>query len=106
MLRNTLGNVLEAVVASRITALSDDHGLLPPQHMEACSGRSTETALDMLVEQIHAAWQADNRVASSLSLDMTGAFNRVIHVRLHHNLRKSCIPQWLVKFISSFLSDR
>ncbi len=105
-LLNTLVKVLEAVVASRITALSEEHGLLPPQHMGARPGRSTDTALDMLVKQIHAAWQADDGVASSLSLDMTGTFNRVVPVRLLHNLRKRCIPQWLVDFISSFLSDR
>ncbi len=98
--------VLETVVASKITALSEEYGLLPPQHMGARPGRSTDTALDMLVKQIHAAWQADNGVASLLSLDMTGAFDRVVPVRLLHNLRKRCIPQWLVNFISSFLSDR
>ncbi len=92
-------------MASKITALTEEHGLLPPQHMGAHPGRSTDTALDMLVNQVHAAWQADNGVASLLSLDMTGAFDRVVPVRLLHNLRKRCIPQWLVNFISSFLSD-
>ncbi len=38
-LLNTLGNVLETVVASRITALSEEHGLLPPQHIGACPRR-------------------------------------------------------------------
>jgi hypothetical protein len=60
----------------------------------------------MLVKQIHVAWQADNGIASLLLLDMTGAFDRVMPVRLHHNLRKRHIPQWLVYFISSFPSDR
>jgi hypothetical protein len=67
---------------------------------------STDTALDMLVKQIHAAWQVDNGVASLLSLDMTGAFDRVAPVGLFHNIGQRCIPQWLVKFISSFHSDR
>ncbi len=60
----------------------------------------------MLIKQIHAAWQADDGVASLLFLDMTGAFDRVVPVQLLHNLRKCCIPQWLVHFYSSFLSDR
>jgi hypothetical protein len=81
------------VVASRITALSEEHGLLPPQHMGACSGRSTDTALGMLVKHIHAAQQADDGVASLLSLGMTGAFDRIVPVRLLHNIRKRCIPQ-------------
>ncbi len=105
-LLSTLGTVLETVVASRITVLSEEHGLLPPQHMGASPRRSTDTALDMLVRQIHAVWQADNGVASLLSLDMTGAFDRVVPVRLLHNFRKRCTLQRLVKFISSFNSDR
>ncbi len=67
-------------MASRITALSEEHGLLPPQKMGACPGRSTDTARDMLVKQIHTAWQADDGVASLLFLDMTGAFDRVVPV--------------------------
>jgi hypothetical protein len=74
--------------------------------MGARHGRSTDTALDMLVKRFQAVWQADNGVASLLSLDMTGAFDRVVLVQLLHNLRKRSIPQWLVNFISSFLSDR
>jgi hypothetical protein len=38
------------VVASRITALSEEHGLLPTQQMGARPGRSTDTALDMLLQ--------------------------------------------------------
>jgi hypothetical protein len=75
-------------VASKITAFSEKHGLLPPQHMGARLGRSTDTALDMLVKQTHAAWQADKGVSSLLALDMTRAFNRVVPVRLVDNLKK------------------
>ncbi len=59
--------------------------------MRACPERSTDTALDMLVEQNHAAGQADDGVASLLSTNMTGAFDRVVPVRLLLNLRKRCI---------------
>jgi hypothetical protein len=66
---------------------------------------STDTAFYLLVKQFHAAWQANNGVASLLSLDMTGVFDRVVHVQLLHNLRKGCILNRLVSFIPSFLSD-
>jgi hypothetical protein len=72
---NTLGKVAETVVASRNTAPSEGHGLLSPQYMRAHLGRSTDTALDMLIKLIHALWQADNGIASLLYLDMTGAIN-------------------------------
>jgi hypothetical protein len=51
-LLNTLGKVIENVVACRITALIEEHGLLPPQQMGACLRRSTATALDMLIKHI------------------------------------------------------
>jgi hypothetical protein len=50
-----LKKALETVVASRITALSEKHGLLPSQQMKAHPGRSTDTALNMLVKQVHTA---------------------------------------------------
>jgi hypothetical protein len=37
---------------------------------------------------------------------MSGAYDRVVPLQLLHNLRKRCLPQWIVKFISSFLTDR
>jgi hypothetical protein len=37
---------------------------------------------------------------------MSGAYDRVVPSRLLHNLRKRCLPQWIVNFISSFLTDR
>ncbi len=61
---------------------------------EPVLGGRTDTALDMLVKQIHAAWQADNGVASVLSIDMTRAFDRVKPVLLFINLMERCIPQW------------
>ncbi len=89
-LLNSLGKVLETVVARRKTALSEVHGPLSPQHMGARPGRTSDTELYMLVKQTHAAWQADDGVASLLYPDMTGALDRVVPV----------------KFISSFLFDR
>jgi hypothetical protein len=60
----------------------------------------------MLVQQIHAAWHKTRRVVSLLSLDMSCAYDRVVPSQLLHNLRKICLPQWIVIFISSFLTDR
>jgi hypothetical protein len=105
-LLRTLGKVLEGVVARKITALFEEHGLLPPQHMGARPGRSTETALDLLLQQVYAAWQTGKGVASLISVDMTGAFDRVVPARLLHHVRKRKISEWIVSFISFFISDR
>jgi retron-type reverse transcriptase len=54
--------------------------------------RSVETALHLLIDQIHTAWKEDNQVASVLSLDIAGAFDTVNHLRLLDNLRKKGVP--------------
>jgi hypothetical protein len=81
---NTLGKVLKSVITQQIVSLSEKHNLLPAQHMGACLSRSIHTTLDSLVQQIHTTWQNKDGVATLLSLDITGAFNRVVPVRLLH----------------------
>src|SRR3979411_218538 len=69
------------------------------------TNRSTETALELLVDQIHTIWKTGNQVASILSLDIAGAFDTVNHLRLVDNLRKKRVPLWFVRTITSFLAD-
>ena len=106
-LLDTLGKVLEAIVARRISNIAERYCLLPDSQYGARPGRSTETALLNLIEQVRAAWERDNKcVVSLLSMDVAKAFDRVSHPRLLYNLRKNSIPETLVNWISSFLSDR
>jgi hypothetical protein len=105
-LLNTLGKVLRSVIARQISSLSEEHSLLPAQHMGACPGRSIDSALDFLVQQICATWQNKNGVAMLLLLDMTGAYDRVVPVRLLHNMRERKILKWIVKWEGSFISNR
>jgi hypothetical protein len=56
--------------------------------MEARPGRSIDTTLDFLVQQIYAIWQNKDGVATLLSLNMTEAFDRVIPAQLLHNMRE------------------
>jgi len=45
--------------------------------MEARQGRSVETALELLVEQVYTIWNLGKNVALLLSLDVLGAFDTV-----------------------------
>jgi hypothetical protein len=106
-LLNTLGKVLEKIVARRVSALAEEHDLLPTTQMGARPGRSTVTALEMLTEQIQTFWANDaSLVASMLSLDISGAFDNVSHERLIHNIRDARLPQWVAEYIRSFLTNR
>jgi retron-type reverse transcriptase len=87
-------------VARRVSALAEEHNLLPTTQMGARPGRSTVTALEMLTEQIRTVWANDpSLVASMLSLDISGAFDNVSHERLIHNIRDARLPQWVVEYI-------
>jgi hypothetical protein len=105
-LLSTIGKALESVVASRLSYLVEAYDLLPDNHVGGRRGRSTEHALHILVEQAHAAWRAGHRVASLLSLDISGAFDNVAFQRLIHNLRKHRVPEVLIQWIISFLTNR
>lgn len=93
-LLNTLGKAVESIMARKITYLAEKYNLLPSTHMGARRGRSTESTLELLTEQVHTVWgQGKNKVATLLSIDVSGAFDTVSHPRLLHNLRKRQIPQ-------------
>lgn len=106
-LLDTVGKALETILARRISDIAEDCGLLPATQMGARRKRSTESALELLVEQVHTVWSGGSEhVASILSLDVAGAFDNVSHERLLHNLRKRKIPGNIVDWVQSFLQER
>ena len=104
-LENTLGKVMESVIAELLSYISEDHQLLPPQHFGGRPGRTTEDAMMILSERIHAAWKK-REIFSVVFMDVAGAFNNVHHERLIHNMRKRKVPQQITNWIHSFLQDR
>lgn len=100
------GKVVEAVIGAHLRHLAEKQGLLPDRQMGARRGRSTETALALLLSQIRAAWEEPGAVATALSLDMSGAFDRVIRERLVHILRSKGIPRSIYGWVNSFMANR
>ena len=106
-LLNTVGKVMESVVAKRLSYMAETEGLLPDTHMGGRKKCSVDTAVQLLVEKTKAVWgKKGHWTASILSLDVAGAFDNVSHERLLHNLRKRRIPEDLVTWIKSFLANR
>jgi hypothetical protein len=64
------------------------------------------TALNFLVYQIHATYQKTDIVTTLLSLGMTWAFDRAVPAWLLNNKKKRKFPEYIVKCVSSFISDR
>jgi hypothetical protein len=96
--------LFESAITKTLTKIAVEQGLIPPQQM-AFTGRNTTTALLYIETIVRAAWSA-GKVATLLSLDMSGAFNRVDHTLLLKVLHNKGIPKPLIILIQSFLSSR
>jgi ribonuclease HI len=104
---NTTGKIMDAVIARRLSYLAETYHVLPPTHMGGRKMRLTEHALHAVTYKIYEAWsQNTGQVASLLLLDVSGAFDNVLHARLLHDLRKRRVDEKTVKWIASFLSNR
>lgn len=104
-LLSTLGKILEAVVADRISYAVETYGLLPANHFRARKRRSAEQALLLFQEQVYKAWR-NRKVVSLVSFDVKGAYNGVFKDRLLQRLEARGIPKRLVRWIDAFCSSR
>ncbi|KJZ80490.1 hypothetical protein HIM_00340 [Hirsutella minnesotensis 3608] len=104
-LLSTLGKILEAVVAERISYAVEAHGLLPANHFGARKRRSAEQALLLLQEQIYRAWR-NRKVLSLISFDVKGAYNGVCKERLLDRMRARGISVELIRWVDAFCSAR
>jgi ribonuclease HI len=103
-LLNTMGKILETVMASRLACLATSKHLLPSRHLGGLAGTGTEQALHIIVEDIHNAWRK-GKIVSMLLLDVEAAFPNVNGERLVENLRRKAIPAQMLSWIRSFLLD-
>lgn len=101
----SLGKLLEAVVAERISYAVETYGLLPANHFGGRKKRSSEHALLLLQENIYAAWRR-RQVLSIVSFDVKGAYNGVYKERLLQRLTARGIPESLTRWIGAFCSNR
>ena len=61
--------------------------------MGARRGRSTEIALEVMVNVVYTVWGSGKQyVASLLSLDVAGVFDNISYERLLHNLKSKGVP--------------
>ncbi len=106
-LLDTMGKALESIMAKRLSDIAETHRMLPNAQMGARRKRSVISALDLLIDQVHTVWGCGTKyVASMLSLDAAGAFDRVSHVRLLHTLKMKRTPSYIIEWTRSFLEDR
>ncbi|KAI0997922.1 hypothetical protein K3495_g10269, partial [Podosphaera aphanis] len=105
-LENTLAKLVEKVVADRIATAAEEYNIIPWVQMGARRNRSTMSALELLTATVQSAWDASpDCVVSMLGLDIKGAFDNISKQRLLWVLRREGFPDWIVRFINSFVSQ-
>ena len=92
-LLNTLGKVLESIVATRIAWAVEEYGLLPKTHLGGRKGISVDHAIQLILDRVHRAWGRGKKV-SMLLLDVAGAYDNVSHERLLNNIKQLRLGQF------------
>jgi len=103
-LLNTLGKILESIIATRIAWAVEEFKLLPDTHLGGRRGISVDHAIQLILDRVHRAW-GDGKVASMLLLDVAGAYDNVSHERLISNMNNLGLGG-ITAWIQSFLTDR
>ncbi|CAD7067500.1 unnamed protein product, partial [Tilletia caries] len=102
-----LGKVLEKIVASRVTWMAQERGVVPWTQFGGVPHRSTTDAGVALVHDVHAGWAQSTRLTTSvLTFDIVGAFDNPDPGRLIRLLWKSGFPAPLVRFVAWWLRQR
>jgi hypothetical protein len=96
---------LEAVVATRLSYMTEKYNLLPVSHIGARPRRSAEQALNVLVEKIYQAWRG-GKILTLISFDVKGAFNGVHSKVLERRLAARRVRGPMVEWIGDFSTGR
>jgi hypothetical protein len=107
ILLNIIEKIMKSIMSKKISWLAKSYRILLESHMNVRFERFIQTALELLTKQTHIVWnQNTNRIAILLSLNVIEAFDSISHSRLIHNLKRRKISQWIINWVSSFMSDK
>ena len=86
---NTIGKIIDAVIARQLSYLAKTYYVLPLTHIGGRKMRLTKHALYTITYNIYKVQSYNTRqVASLLLLNIFRAFNNVLYTRLLYNLQK------------------
>lgn len=105
VLLNKMGKSNKLHMAKRIQTLAEKFHLLPNTQLGGRKPRSTEHGIHYILERTFSAW-SKGKIVTLLLLHVAGAFDKVSHQRLLHDLRRKGMPEAIVRWIESVLSDR
>ncbi len=106
-LLDIMNKTLKSIMIKRLNDIAETHHMLSNTQMRVRHKWFMISALDLLVDQVHAVWDCEIRyVIFMLSLDITEMFDHVSHIRLLHTLRMRRTSNYIIKWTCSFLKDR
>jgi DNA integrity scanning protein DisA with diadenylate cyclase activity len=107
ILLNTLNKILESIITRHINDLAKTHDMFSISQMSDRKNRSCETALKLLIEQIHIVWNMKkNKITTFLSMNVIDVYDHVFKNKLLHNLRKRDISNWIIRWTNNFMKNR
>jgi ribonuclease HI len=105
VLSDGIARLLNSCQTKIMVTMCETLNILPPDHYGARPGRTTTDSIHMLTKIVKDSWRK-GQVASSLFLDVKGAFPSVDINRLIHNMRKRGIPQEYTTWLKRRLDNR
>ncbi len=106
-LLDIMNKTLKSIMIKRLSDITETHLMLLNTQMRARCKWFMISALNLLVNQVHAVWDCKIKyVIFMLSLNIAEAFNHVLHIKLLHTLRMRRTLNYIVNWTRSFLKDR
>ncbi|KAF5024611.1 hypothetical protein F66182_3374 [Fusarium sp. NRRL 66182] len=116
-LLSCVGKMLERIAADRLKLFATEHALLPNSQYGG-PGKSTANAMQDMLGVVYKAWSGKRkrkakryflrrmRKVTMMGLDMSGAYDSIEREKLLQVLADTGAPEWFIRFIWSFLSQR
>jgi hypothetical protein len=104
-LLNCIAKILERFVADQMNDVVQREKEAIPGVQFGRPGSSTTFALEYLINFVHRSW-IKKHLVTLFGLDLTGAYDHVKRDELLNFLVRAKMPDWIIKYICSYLSDR
>jgi len=104
-LLNEMAKLFERILVSRLNAFIDSRGILSPKQFGFRAGCSTVDAI-LKLKDLTQAKIDKGRTVVAVSLDISNAFNSIPWSTIVDALVEADFPNYLVRILKSYLSDR
>ncbi len=105
-LLDIMSKILKSIMIKRLSDIAETYHMLSNAQMRARCKWFVISALNLLVDQVHAVWDCEIKyVIFMLSLNVAETFDYVLHIRLLHTLRIRKTLNYIIKWTCSFLKN-